>query len=152
MLILEIAGILFTALVSMVIAYFVGRKQGLENKTEDFRCLYCDTLVIGAKSMDKMVHIMCIDRAPEDIEALKKKVIAPEDEYFSEYFRRARKEGEPYGSFNLDNNSWWAWGLNVYRNGVVVGNAYHKTKEGIENTSEQIIALDKHKRKTKALN
>lgn len=130
--------------------------MALAGKTEDFRCLYCDTLVIGAQSSDKMFHLLCIDRAAADLEAVKRKSIEPQDEYFVQIqpvHKKYLPDGANANSWTYDSYGWSSNHAVLYRNGEKVGQGwYGNSVPGLEARMEKEMALDKHKQKAKALN
>lgn len=152
MVIIEIIFAVCIGITLLLTAYKIGIAIANSRQTEHFRCLYCGLLVIGAQSMDKMVHILCIERAPADIEAMKKQVV-PEDEYFVAYSRLERKPGESFEKFNYDpgTGTWWMNRWTLYRNGETIASNAEKSKSTAENGARMAEALDRHKRKAASL-
>jgi hypothetical protein len=151
-----------TALVVWVVTRAMDRRENTvtTETVNNFTCPYCTIEVTGAKQLDLINHIPCINKAETDLEAMRKaSVKKKKDEYFVDYSREvytSSGNGKIPVWFNQDitnyeiGGTWWVVVWTLYRNGEQIHKNYAKTQANATAQAKKHIELDEYKRRNNA--
>jgi len=122
------------------------------------RCPYCTIEVTGERSLDLINHIMCIDRAKEEIDAVRaesKQIESVRDEYFIDCrgyswmgYSTIPDKYRKAAMYDAGSARYVVAEAKVYRNGALFTTEYGQTKKSGEDFAERAIAIDKQRKKS----
>lgn len=136
--------------VLLVLAVLVVRRAATSKQIEA-RCPYCDLLYTGDQEVDKVTHLLCIDRGQTEIADLRQRSLESKNKKFRSHVHHYVKVADqiPAGDSQFWHRSSGGGYLrhqaDIYINGSPVSTIMGGSREANERYAQEKIILEKHK-------